>query len=255
MLKSLLRSAPVLHLAGTAMGGYLKLCQATNRMRIEGQEHLDALRAARPPAIIVFWHGQHFMTPFALTRADRVAAIISRHGDGEINARAVAMFGIRPVRGSGAQRQDQIRRRGGAQALRLALSALKGGEMVSMTADVPKISRVAGRGVITLAQLAGAPIFPLAVVTSRQLNFNTWDRSSLALPFGRCATVCGPPIVVPREATDAEQEAARLAVQDGLDQVLARAYALIGRPDPGAGRESVMAARAAAARLAANGEP
>ena len=42
------------------------------------------------PAIIAMWHGQHFMAPF-IKRKDprhRTKVLISRHRDGEINARA-----------------------------------------------------------------------------------------------------------------------------------------------------------------------
>ena len=41
-------------------------------------------------------------------------------------------------------------------------------------------------------------------------------------------------IFVPRDADAAALEAARVAVENGLDDVHARAYALIGSADPGA---------------------
>lgn len=40
--------------------------------------------------------------------------------------------------------------------------ALREDISVSMTADVPKVSRVAGLGVIKLAQISGRPILPVA---------------------------------------------------------------------------------------------
>ena len=76
------------------------------------------------------------------------------------------------------------------------LRALGDGEMVVMTADVPKIARVCGAGIITLAQMSGRPIVPVAVVTSRRIDFNSWDRASLGLPFGRGAIVVGEPVHV-----------------------------------------------------------
>ena len=65
-----------------------------------------------------------------------------------------------------------------------------------MTADVPKIARVCGEGIVTLARLSGRPIVPVAVVTSRRIDFESWDRASLGLPFGRGAMVLGEPIRV-----------------------------------------------------------
>jgi lysophospholipid acyltransferase (LPLAT)-like uncharacterized protein len=104
-----------------------------------------------------------------------------------------------------------------------------------MTADVPKIARRCGRGIVVLAQHSGRPIVPVAVATSRRMDVRSWDRASLGLPFGRGAMVLGEPIRVPRDADAAAVEAAREAVERGLDAVHERAYALVGARDPGAG--------------------
>ncbi len=249
MIKRILRAKPVLRGAGRIMAAYLKLVRRTNRFTVEPAAAESDVYALQP-VIVAMWHGQHFMLPFIRRPQDKAAVIISRHGDGEINAAAAEAFGFTTVRGSGAQRQDQIRKRGGSEALRAALAALRSGSSLGMTADVPKISRVAGRGIVTLAQLSGRPIVPAAVVTSRRKDFDSWDRTSVGLPFGRGAIVFGPAIQVPRDASAQDIEAARLAVQDGLDQVHARAYAIVGTADPGAGRESVAAARLKAAAAA-----
>jgi len=103
-----------------------------------------------------------------------------------------------------------------------------------MTADVPKRARVAGLGIVTLARLSGRPIAPTAVVTSRRFDFKSWDRASLGKPFGRGAIIVGDLIHVPADADASMMEAARLAVQNGLDEIHARAYALVGARDPGA---------------------
>lgn len=246
MLKRILRAKPVLRGAGRLMALYLKLVQRTNRFVVEPAD-ADASVYPLQPVILAMWHGQHFMIPFAKRASDPAAVMISRHGDGEINAAAAEAFGLMTVRGSGAQRQDQIRKRGGMEALRAALQILKGGATLAMTADVPKISRVAGRGIVTLAQLSGRPIMPVAVVTSRRKDFQSWDCTSIGLPFGRGAIVFGAPVHVSREADSTALEAARLAVQEALDAVHARAYALVGSADPGVGRASVAEARRKAA--------
>jgi hypothetical protein len=214
------------------MGLYLRFVRATSRMAVEPAAYDEEI-ASRFPAIVAMWHGEHFMTPFVKRPQDRAAVMISRHGDGEINA--------------GAQRRDQVRKRGGAEALRAMLGALEEGYNVAMTADVPKVSRVAGRGIVVLAQLSGRPIIPLAVVTGRGIRFSSWDRSVIGLPFGRAAIVAGTPIAVPRAIGAAEAERFRVMVQEGLDAVHARAYALAGGRDGGAGRAEVIAARERAA--------
>ncbi len=104
-----------------------------------------------------------------------------------------------------------------------------------LTADIPKRARVAGIGIVTLARASGRPIHPVAVVTSRRIDFKSWDRASIGLPFGRGAIVVGEPILVARDADEATCEAARQALEAGLDAAHERAYALIGDRDPGAG--------------------
>jgi lysophospholipid acyltransferase (LPLAT)-like uncharacterized protein len=52
---------------------------------------------------------------------------------------------------------------------------------------------------------------------------DTWDDSAVPLPFGRMAAVLGTPITV-GEADD--PEAARRAVENGLNAATDRAYAI-----------------------------
>ena len=131
------------------------------------------------------WHGQHLMMPFA--RPDTMgplAALISRHEDAGPQALALQRLGIMPVRGSGGPADRQYYK-GGAPALRELLRLLESGSSVALTADVPKTARVAGMGIVTLARLSGRPIVPMAVVASRRIQFNTWDRATLGLPFSQ----------------------------------------------------------------------
>jgi lysophospholipid acyltransferase (LPLAT)-like uncharacterized protein len=116
-----------------------------------------------------------------------------------------------------------------------------------MTADVPKIARRCGEGIVTLARLSGRPIVPVAVVTSRRKDFDTWDKTFVGLPFGRGAIVLGEPLFVSGDAGPEALEAARLAVEDELDRVHARAYALVGATDPGAKTKPVRGTAAQAA--------
>ena len=232
LLKSIARSRPVQETLGFLVAGYLKLVQRTNRFVMEPADAYERI-GPQMPVIAAMWHGQHFMIHFAKRPQDRAASLVSRSGDGEFNAIALRHLGIRAIRGSGARGRD-IRKKGGVQAMRAMLKALAGGEMVVMTADIPKISRVCGQGIVTLAQMSGRPIVAVAVVTSRRIDFNSWDKASIGLPFGRGAMVLGEPVHVPRDADADALEAFRQQVERELDAVHERAYALIGSRDPGA---------------------
>lgn len=231
-VKRLIRSRAVQESLGFLVAGYLKLVQRTNRFVMEPADAYDRIDP-QMPVIAAMWHGQHFMIHFAKRPQDRAASLVSRSGDGEFNAIALRHLGIRAIRGSGARGRD-IRKKGGVQAMRAMLRALADGEMVVLTADIPKISRICGQGIVTLSQLSGRPIVPVAVVTSRRIDFNSWDKASIGLPFGRGAMVLGDPIPVPRDADAQALEALRRQVERELDAVHARAYALVGSRDPGA---------------------
>lgn len=232
MLKTVGRARGVLESAGALASGYLKLVRATNRFVQEPPGFLESIRPELP-AIVAMWHGQHFMIHYAWPAGTRVAALISRHEDGEINAIILRHLGVEAIRGSGGSGGIKTRQHGGAAALREMARKLASGSTVVMTADVPKVSRRAGPGIVALARMSGRPIYPLAVVTSRRFDFRSWDHASLGKPFGRGAMVLGDPIRVERDADEVAIEAARAAVEAGLDRVHARAYALVGAEDPG----------------------
>jgi lysophospholipid acyltransferase (LPLAT)-like uncharacterized protein len=174
------------------------------------------------------WHGQHFMVPFIKRAGHRAKALISRHRDGEINAIAAERLGIGTIRGSGDSglRYD---RKGGVGAFREMLTALAEGYNVALTADVPKVSRVAGLGIVMLARESGRPILPVAVATSRRIELDNWDRSAINLPFSRGAMVSVEPIRVPPDADDAVMEMYRLKIEAGLNAATARAYWLVDK--------------------------
>ena len=176
------------------------------------------------PVIIGMWHGQHFLMPF-LRRSYRFRVLISRHADGEINAIAAERLGIGTVRGSGDHgRRFQVK--GGVAGFKGMLDSLAEGWNMALTADVPKVSRVAGAGIIKLAQVSGRPIFPVALATSRRIVLDNWDRSEINLPFSRGAIVVGDPIRVPADADAQILERMRSALETALNAASERAHAI-----------------------------
>jgi len=79
-----------------------------------------------------------------------------------------------------------------------------------------------------------------------RIDLKSWDRASIGLPFfNRGIIVFGELLFVARDADASAREACRLALEQTLDTVQARAYAHFGAADPGAGRAEVEAARRA----------
>lgn len=253
LIKRMGRSRAVQETLGFLLARYLDLVQATTRFQMDPPDIYDRI-GPQMPVIAAMWHGQHFMVTFAKRPQDRAAALVSRSGDGEFNAIALRHLGVRAIRGSGARKASQIRDKGGIRALIGMSRALADGEMVVMTADVPKVSRVCGPGVVALARMSGRPICPVAVVSSRRIDFRSWDHASIGLPFGRGAIVIGEPVYVPADADEATLEQARLQVQQGLDDAHARAYGLVRSKDPGL-RPAAVEPAGPSPRSQGSGEP
>ena len=209
---------------GTLGAWYLRFVWRTSSTLLDPPDIYDRVEM---PAIIAMWHGQHFMVPF-IKRDEvkhRAKVLISRHRDGEVNAIAAEKLGIGTIRGSGAH-NGEFYRKGGAVAFTEMLEALSQGYNMAMTADVPKIARVAGMGVVKLAQHSGRPIYPVAIASSRRKVLNNWDRTAINLPFSRIAMVTDHAIWVPRDATAEVLEAKRLEVESELNRLTKRAYDL-----------------------------
>ena len=232
-LKRIVAAPAFQNAAGAVAAGYLRLVWRTSRVTLEPATIYDTVQM---PAIIAMWHGQHFLAPF-IKRGDakhRAKVLISRHRDGELNARAAERLGIGTIRGSGAH-NGEFHRKGGAAAFTEMVTALAQGYNVALTADVPKVSRIAGLGVVKLAQHSGRPIYPVAIASSRRIELDNWDRTAINLPFSRVAMVASEAIYVARDADAAALESARQQVENELNRVTARAYELAdrkGSPQP-----------------------
>jgi lysophospholipid acyltransferase (LPLAT)-like uncharacterized protein len=227
-LSKRIATSPVFQDAVATVGAcYLRLVWYTSRKSYEPATIYDTVKI---PAIIAMWHGQHFMAPFIKKKnaSHRAKVLVSRHRDGEINARAAEKLGIGTIRGSGAH-NGEFHRKGGAIAFTQMLDALAQGYNVAMTADIPKVARVAGLGAVKLAQHSGKPIYPVAIASHRRIELNNWDRSAINLPFSRMGLVAGAPIYVPSDADDAALEAARQRLESELNRVTARAYEIADR--------------------------
>ncbi len=216
---------------GVAAAEYLRFVGMTSRLTLEPANVYERLEADIP-IIMAFWHGQHFLGTLARNEKHRGKILVSRHHDGEINAIAAARFGIGAIRGSGNHGGSFVHKAGVA-AFQSMLKALNDGFSIGLSADVPKVARVAGLGIIKLAQASGRPIYPGAIASSRRIVLDNWDRTTINLPFGRVCGVAAEPVLVARDAGEAELEAARRLLEDRLNVITRRANEIVDRPRNG----------------------
>lgn len=226
LVKRLARSRLVQTTVGVGAAEYLRLVWLTSRRLLEPADIYEQMHP-RMPVIIAMWHGQHFLVPF-IRRNYRAKVLISRHRDGEINAIAAEHLGVGTIRGSG-DASGRFDLKGGVGAFQAMLATLQDGCSVALTADVPKVARVVGTGILKLAQFSGRAIIPAAITTSRRKVLANWDRTTINLPFSRLAMVAGEIVTVPPDADDATLEGCRAALAASLNRATARAYELADR--------------------------
>jgi len=226
-VKRVVGSRPVQKAAGVAAAEYLRLVWSTTRFTLEPEDIYEQIDCDLP-VIIAMWHGQHFLVPFIRRAEHRAKVLVSRHRDGGINAIAAERLGVGTIRGSGNLGGGFLGK-GGVSAFREMLIALEEGYSVALTADVPKVARVAGLGIVKLASVSGRPILPIAIATRHRAELKNWDRTAINLPFGSGGRVAGELIRVPANADDVALEAARSALEAALEAATKRAYAIADR--------------------------
>lgn len=240
MLKRLLKNEGLRRFLCWVGALYIRLVCNTNRWEVVRGDIPQAFWRDGKPFILCFWHGRLLMMPHSWERDRQIHMLISQHRDGKLIANTVRHFGIKWLAGSSSK--------GGAQALRTMLKAIKSGEWVGITPDGPRGPRMrASEGIINVARLAGVPIIPATFSTSGGAVLNTWDRFLVARPFGRGVIVWGDPIEVDRHAPPDALEDARRRVEEGLNAITEEADRLTGRtPVKPAPLEPEAAAEAAA---------
>ncbi|MGV3661895.1 MAG: hypothetical protein ACO1TE_17035, partial [Prosthecobacter sp.] len=67
---------------------------------------------------------------------------------------------------------------------------------------------------VKLAQLTGVPIIPAHLHYRRFIQFKTWDKFMLPLPFCTVTLVLGKPHHIPRRMTEEEFEQKRAALEE-----------------------------------------
>ncbi|WP_051228505.1 lysophospholipid acyltransferase family protein [Pleomorphomonas oryzae] len=225
--RKILDNAAVSRALSHLLARYVLTVSRTARLAIVPPDALD-VALAEAPAIFTFWHGLAMMARYAIPADLPIVPMVARNAAANVIADAAGTVGVRTIRASGAQHARTQLKKGGASGFRQALRELAAGNSVLMTADVPKVAQVSGKGVIQLARLSGRPIIPIAYVSRYGLRFNNWDRMVVDLPFSPATVRHGTPIRVPADADDETIERLRRSLTEELDRITQDAYQRTG---------------------------
>ncbi|MFT4716098.1 MAG: lysophospholipid acyltransferase (LPLAT)-like uncharacterized protein [Paracoccaceae bacterium] len=199
---------------------YLRLVNLTAQHTYEPSDETGRF-GADGPVIYATWHGQNFIFAFRFRKGTHPTLLVAHHGDGRMVGQAMRHLGVNLIFGSG--RSDKSRPdKGGARAFLQLLKELRGGQSITMTADMPKLAREVGQGIVLLARKSGVPIIPVAMTTSNRKIARSWDKMQVNLPFSKMVFIEGAPIFVPNDETPLAPYQAQ--VFDALEAAQARAY-------------------------------
>jgi lysophospholipid acyltransferase (LPLAT)-like uncharacterized protein len=164
-------------------------------------------------AIFPVWHDV-MLFPMYLFQNKGIGVIVSQSRSGQVAAALWRLHGWPTTWGSTKKQQ-------GVPALRKGISILKSGQSLGFTPDGPLGPRHhAQPGIVFLAAMTGAPIFPLGVALSRAWRLPTWDKHAIAQPFCHLHFHVGAPIHVPRDAAKKETELWRARIEEEIQNAM-----------------------------------
>jgi len=184
----------------------------TLRVRRENREAF--LRDLPDSYILTLWHSRIFYIFYHYRCRSDICLLISPSRDGDWLAGVARLLGYSVVRGSSYKKA--------VSAARPLIKVLRRGQRIIVVADGSRGPRhKAQSGSIHLAAITGVPVIPLAWDARTKIEFNSWDRFVLPLPFTRITLNMGEPIHVPRGASDGVIQEKTLELETALNRLTA----------------------------------
>jgi len=193
-----------------------------------GTEHLRRAVRASPSrtVMLVLWHQDLLLLAGAVRgNGMRLAALVSRSGDGTLIAHHLEQRGVATVRGSS--------RKGAVSAARGLLEVGAQGRHLCIAIDGPiGPAKQTRTGPLEIARNLGLPVVPMAARATRELLLPTWDRGRIPWPRAHVAVNFGEALhLTPDDRSEARLEDLRRALARRLLALGAEAADHCGRPD------------------------
>jgi lysophospholipid acyltransferase (LPLAT)-like uncharacterized protein len=191
------------------VGAYFKLVDLTSKKLALNQEIQQRVCKTKSFCLAGF-HGALLWAAYSFRRY-RGVIMVSRSWDGELIDRCLRHWGYDTTRGSSS--------RYGKEALQEMIDLVnETGCNSGMAVDAPRgPARKAKIGAVIVARDTGQPIVPIGTWTTRHLQFNSWDKMILPLPFGTIVTAFGEPVQVPEGLSPDEYEQIRQRLEERIE--------------------------------------
>jgi lysophospholipid acyltransferase (LPLAT)-like uncharacterized protein len=189
----------------------LRMYLSLVRVNVIGEEAVLQHLANHGRIIAAIWHQRFFPALAYITkfRKFRLCVMISQSKDGDLVAPIAKRLGLEPVRGSSS--------RGGKKALETILKILEDRPGVVHIVDGPRGPKGEVKtGLIRMAEVSGAAIFPIFVSADRAWVMGSWDRFIVPKPFSRVQIRWGQPSVIPKTSDQESFERYRKEIENRL---------------------------------------
>lgn len=232
MFKRFMRSAVVQKTLGFILASYMVLVKYSTRWTIERADVSAPVIGNGKGVIALTWHSRFLMLNSAWKKAWQLPhVLISLSRDGALVSHTTHFLGLRTIRGS-ARKAGSQKGKGGSAALREMVGVLDKGACVVITPDGPRGPRQRlGEGPLRLSKMTGAPILPCTFAVKNRIQFKSWDRFVLPLPFGRGVIIWGTPLYVPSDASDRDIQKYKDQIENEMNIFLSDADRRLGH-DP-----------------------
>ena len=229
MFKRFMRSSAVQASLGWLLAAYMVLVKYSTRWSIERAEVAAPVIGNGKGLIALTWHSRFLMLNSAWKKQWQLPhVLISLSRDGALVAYTTRFLGLETIRGS-SRKIGSGKAKGGSAAMRQMRSALDSGACIVITPDGPRGPRQRlGDGPLRLAKMSGAPILPCTFAVRNRIQFKSWDRFVLPLPFGRGKIIWGSPVSVPADADDRKIETLRDQIEAEMNIFLIDADRALG---------------------------
>ena len=205
-------------LAGVFGSSLIRLIHASLRWEKVGLTDDLLLWADGSPLIGAFWHGRLLMIPWMYLEHKsknckrNMYVLVSHHADGRITDAVLSKLGISTVFGSSSY--------GGVNAVRDLVAKLEEGHHICFTPDGPRGPLHKSKtGVLALAILSGAPIYPVTYSAEHYWQLKSWDQMIIPKPFSKAVYVFGKPLYFKRDLSKEEQQEALKQIDDALNEI------------------------------------
>jgi len=203
---------------------WIWVAHGTSRWERIGFEPMDAVLAEGEPVIVILWHQRLIMAPYLFEPSrGPICTLTSTGRAGRLAGQVVARFGLGTLAMKSHDRNVALTRK--------VMAQLKAGSSVGMAADGPRgPARVVADAPMAWARASRKRVFLVSFSARRVLEFGTWDRMWMPMPFTRGCLMCREwDNNVPRNADAETVDHHRQNLQDALNEVTAASDAKAGR--------------------------